>query len=226
MATVEITGENFDEIVASKDVVLLDFWAPRCGPCRSFAPVYEKASKAFPEVVFAKIDTEAQQDLAASFNVLSIPTLMIIREQVVLFSQSGALPEKTLVGLVEKALNLDVAEVHRHVLTQRRELPVALKPNSSAETALQERAHVVGVSSEKQVPELVTFDVKRGAEGFGAPTEEVGRALYPTLATRSPILADGVHVEPGANVYAAGAGDFLEHRRTCDVPSLLEECVS
>ena len=119
MATQEITTENFEEVVANNDLVLIDFWASWCGPCRSFAPTYEKVSEVYPDVVFAKVDTEAQQALAASFNIMSIPTLMIIREQVVLFSQAGALPESALVELVEKASALDMTEAHRQVAEEK-----------------------------------------------------------------------------------------------------------
>ena len=115
MATVQITGENFEEVVTTNDLVLVDFWAAWCGPCRSFAPTYEKVSEQYPDAVFAKVDTEAEQGLAASFNIMSIPTLMIIREQVVIFSQAGALPESALVDLVQKAAALDMAEVHRQI---------------------------------------------------------------------------------------------------------------
>jgi thioredoxin len=119
MATVEMTEKNFEETVASNDVVLIDFWAAWCGPCRSFAPIFEKVSQEYPDAVFGKVDTEAQQGLAAAFNIMSIPTLMIIRENVVLFSQAGALPEKALVEVVEKVLSLDMQEVHRQVLAQQ-----------------------------------------------------------------------------------------------------------
>ena len=119
MATVEITTENFEELVSSNDLVLVDFWASWCGPCRSFAPTYEKVSENYPGAVFAKVDTEAQQALAASFKIMSIPTLMIIREQVVIFSQAGALPEAALIDLVDKAAALDMHDVHRQVAKEQ-----------------------------------------------------------------------------------------------------------
>jgi thioredoxin 1 len=110
-----MTRDNFDEIVSSNGLVFVDFWASWCGPCRSFAPTYDKVSEAYPEIVFAKVDTEAEQELASSFNIMSIPTLMIIREKVVLFSQAGALPESALVDLVQQASAVDMEEVHRQV---------------------------------------------------------------------------------------------------------------
>jgi thioredoxin 1 len=119
MATTQMTEQNFEEVVASSDIVLIDFWAAWCGPCRSFAPTYEKVADKYPDIVFAKVDTEAEQGLAASFNIMSIPTLMIIRDNVVLFSQAGALPERALDELVEKVRDLDMQEVHRQVLEQQ-----------------------------------------------------------------------------------------------------------
>lgn len=118
MATVTMTQANFDETVTAHDIVLVDFWAAWCGPCRSFAPNFEKVSDEFPDIVFAKVDTEAEQGLAASFNIMSIPTLMVIRESMVLFSQAGALPERALRELVEKVRELDMLEVHRQILEQ------------------------------------------------------------------------------------------------------------
>ncbi len=118
MTTTQMTEQNFEEVVASNDIVLIDFWATWCGPCRSFAPTYEKVAEQYPDIIFAKVDTEAEQGLAASFSIMSIPTLMVIRENVVLFSQAGALPERTLRELVEKVRDLDMQEVHRQILEQ------------------------------------------------------------------------------------------------------------
>jgi thioredoxin 1 len=119
MATVELTKDNLDATVSENDVVLVDFWASWCGPCRQFGPVFEQAAEDNPDFVFGKVDTEAQPELGAAFNVMSIPTLMIFREQVLLFSQPGSLPAAVLTDLIGKVRALDMTEVHAEIAKQQ-----------------------------------------------------------------------------------------------------------
>ena len=119
MATVDVTQENFEQIIAGHDIVIVDFWAPWCGPCRGFAPVYEAASEKYPDVVFAKVNTEEQQALAGMFRIRSIPTLMVFREKIIVFAQPGALPAAALDQIVNGAKNLDMDRVRREVAQQQ-----------------------------------------------------------------------------------------------------------
>ncbi|GHF34383.1 thioredoxin 1 [Amycolatopsis bartoniae] len=121
MATVELTKENFDETVGQDGMVLVDFWASWCGPCRMFAPVYDEASDKHEDIVFGKVDTEAQQELAAAFGISSIPTLMVVRDGVVLYAQPGALPAPALEELIGKAREVDMEQVRAEVAKQQQE---------------------------------------------------------------------------------------------------------
>lgn len=121
MNTVELTAENFEEIVEGNDIVLVDFWAEWCGPCRRFGPVFEAAAANHPDIVFAKVDTEAQPELAGAFQIMSIPTLMAFREKVVLFAQAGALPSAMLEDLIGQLRAVDMLAVHAQIEGDRAE---------------------------------------------------------------------------------------------------------
>jgi thioredoxin 1 len=117
-STVELTKDNFDQTVTDNEFVLIDFWAAWCGPCRQFAPVYEKAAVDNPDLVFGKVDTEAQPELAQAFGIQSIPTLMIVRDKVAVYAQPGALPEPALADLIGQARKLDMDEVRKSIAAQ------------------------------------------------------------------------------------------------------------
>lgn len=119
MATVELTKDNFDEIVSKSDFVIVDFWAPWCGPCQSFGPVYEETSEKHDDIVFAKVNTEEEQELAGHFQIRSIPTLMILRDQIVIYAQPGALMGSQFDQLIEKARELDMDDVRKQVAEQQ-----------------------------------------------------------------------------------------------------------
>jgi thioredoxin 1 len=120
MATLELTEETFKDTITAHPIVFIDFWASWCGPCRSFAPVYESVSEQNPDIVFAKVDTEAQQGLAGAFQISSIPTLVVIRDGVVLHSQPGALPEAGLVNVVNAVREVDMDEVRASIAAEKK----------------------------------------------------------------------------------------------------------
>ncbi len=118
MAVVELTKENFEQVVTGNPTVIVDYWAPWCGPCRSFAPVFEKVAEKNPGIVFAKVNTEDEPEIAAHFQIRSIPTLMIFRDSVILFAQPGALPQGSLEEIVAKSQEVDMDEVRREIAAQ------------------------------------------------------------------------------------------------------------
>jgi thioredoxin 1 len=141
MATVDITGEQFASTIEGNDIVLVDFWAEWCGPCRQFAPTYSAVSEKHPDVVFAKVDTEAEQQLAAEAGISSIPTLMAFREKVLVFSQPGALGAPQLEQVIDAVKALDMEEVHAHVARSQAEAAAAAG-NSSKGSGPQDGSQI------------------------------------------------------------------------------------
>jgi thioredoxin 1 len=125
MATIDLTTENFQTTIMENDMVVIDFWAEWCGPCKMFGSTYEKVSENHEGVVFAKCNTENQQDIAGQFRIQSIPTLAIMRDEILIFSQSGAIPESAFEDLVTQAKELDMAEVHTKIAEQKAEAETA-----------------------------------------------------------------------------------------------------
>ncbi len=119
MATIELTKENFEETVTKNDMVIVDFWASWCGPCKSFAPVFEAASEKHADIVFAKVNADNEQELAGSFSIRSIPFVMLFRDKVVLYAQAGALPAEGLESVIRQARALDMAQVHKEIAEQQ-----------------------------------------------------------------------------------------------------------
>ncbi|HZZ91682.1 MAG TPA: thioredoxin [Usitatibacter sp.] len=118
MSVVQLTKDNFEQVVTSNPTVVVDFWAPWCGPCRGFAPIYDRVAEANPDVVFAKVNTDDEQEIAAHFQIRSIPTLMVFRDQIIIFSQPGALPQNALEQVVARAKSLDMNEVRAEMQKQ------------------------------------------------------------------------------------------------------------
>jgi len=119
MATIELTKDNFEDVVTKNDMVIVDFWASWCGPCKSFAPVFEAASEKHADIVFGKVNADNEQELAGTFSIRSIPFVMVLREKVVLFAQAGALPAEGLESVIQQARALDMAQVHKEIAEQQ-----------------------------------------------------------------------------------------------------------
>ena len=132
MATIAMTIDNFEDTILNNDIVLIDFWADWCGPCKAFGPVFERVSEKHPDMVFAKVDTESEQEIAAQFGIRSIPTLAIFREKVLLFNQAGALPEATLEDVVARVKDLDMDEVRTAIADEKAKAEAGGEPSNDA----------------------------------------------------------------------------------------------
>ncbi len=123
MATIHLTSENFKDTINNHDIVIVDFWAEWCGPCKSFGPTFEAASDKYPGIAFAKVNTEEEREMAAGFNIRSIPTLMVFREQVILYAEAGALPASALDQLIEQVKGLDMAAIKAEIAAEEQQQP-------------------------------------------------------------------------------------------------------
>ncbi len=132
MAVIELTKENFEQVITSNPTVIVDFWAPWCGPCRGFAPIFERVAGENPDAVFAKVNTDEEQEIAGHFQIRSIPTLMVFRDQIIVFSQPGALPQNALEQVVEKAKSLDMEQVRQQISQQEKAQPSQSAPPPAA----------------------------------------------------------------------------------------------
>ena len=121
MATIHLTSDNFKDVINNNDIVIVDFWAEWCGPCKSFGPTFEAASDKYPEIAFAKVNTEEEREMAAGFNIRSIPTLMVFREQVILYAEAGALPASALDQLIEQVKGLDMEAVKADIAAEEQQ---------------------------------------------------------------------------------------------------------
>ena len=123
MATLDLTKDNFEQTILNNTLVIIDFWAPWCGPCKGFAPVYEEISEKYPDVVFAKVNTEEEQELGGYFQIRSIPTLMVFREKIIIFSQPGAVPGAALEEILSKAQELDMDQIRAEIAAEEAAKP-------------------------------------------------------------------------------------------------------